>query len=84
MKARHQPAVALSLAAQRLGISRERAARLVFCGVLDGEREANGRWLVSVRSIERTRKQLANSTFAYDRGHANGAKSGRHREVRLG
>lgn len=43
--------IALSDAAQRLGLSWERAWRLLLSGALTGRKDG-GRWLVSVSSVE--------------------------------
>ncbi len=48
----------LSIAAQKLCVSRERAARLLFRGVLAGE-QRDGRWFVTAKSVERAGEQLA-------------------------
>ena len=46
--------IALAEAAQQLGISWQRAWRLVLTGELEG-RQRNGRWLVRVESVARRR-----------------------------
>lgn len=48
----------LSLAAQRLKVSSERAKRMVTCGRLEGEFFA-GRWMVTAESVARLATELA-------------------------
>jgi len=47
----------LSLAAQKLKMSSERAKRMLTCGRLEGEFFA-GRWMVTRDSVEKLREQL--------------------------
>ncbi len=51
----------LSLAAQRLQMSSERAKRMLTCGRLEGEFFA-GRWMVTRESVERLRDQMESLT----------------------
>ena len=55
--------IPLAIAAQQLGVSRERACRMVLTGALKGELKA-GRWHVESKSLERARQQFAKSTAA--------------------
>ena len=50
--------VPLALAAQRIGISRERLLRRVIAGKMEGVQVA-GRWLVAVATLERLEQQKA-------------------------
>lgn len=46
----------LTLAAQQLRISYERARRLLLCGRLDGNLE-DGRWFVTAESVQRVKRE---------------------------
>lgn len=63
MKASHVEEVPLSAAAQRLGISWQRAWRMVLTGELVG-RQVAGRWLVDEATIERCGEQLERAPVA--------------------
>jgi len=60
-----QREIALSDAAQRLGISWERTWRLLLTGRLRGEKR-NGRWFVSATSVELLRTATAKLLLSDD------------------
>lgn len=63
MKASYADELPLSAAAQRLGVSWQRAWRMVLTGELVG-RQVAGRWLVDEASIDRCGKQLERASVA--------------------
>lgn len=67
--------ITLPIAAQRLGVSREIAMRLVLRGELEGELIA-GRWLLSRRSVEACRQERAQRAQGSARGALAGASVG--------
>jgi hypothetical protein len=55
MKEQKKAEISLAAAAQQLGISWQRAWRLVLTGELDG-RQRGGRWFVQAESVARRRE----------------------------